>query len=87
MDKCRSPINPGCGERDIAVYIVFDGKVLPVCRKCWRVIADTDLEWWEGISEDRLKRSVEEARREVVERVKRKVLEEMAKRTVKRKAK
>ena len=48
MESCRSPLNPNCGNTDIAVYIVVGDERLPICSKCWRVIADGDYEWGEG---------------------------------------
>jgi len=67
-ETCRSPLNPNCGGRDIAVYIVWDGKRLPICHKCWMQIAETDLEWGEGVSKARLKRQIEEAKRAIIEK-------------------
>lgn len=64
-EVCRSPLNPDCGRRDIQVYILFGGRKLPVCGKCWEQIADSDLEWEEGESERKLKRKAEEERRKL----------------------
>ena len=75
MESCKSPLKPDCGSRDIAVYIVFGGKTLPLCRKCWEEIADTDLEWGEGVSKAKLERGVEEAKRQIMERLEREIIE------------
>lgn len=48
---------------------------MPVCRKCWEEIADSDLEWGEGVSKAKLERSVEEAKRQVMERLEREIIE------------
>ena len=76
LESCKSPLKPDCGSRDIAVYIVFGGKTLPVCRKCWDEIAETDLEWGEEVSKAKLERSVEEAKRQLMEKLERGVIEE-----------
>jgi len=47
-ESCRSPLNPNCGNTDIAVYIVIGDERLPIYSKCWRAIADGDYEWGEG---------------------------------------
>lgn len=77
-ERCRSPLNPRCGSRDIAVYIFYGGVKLPVCGRCWERIADSDLEWGEGVSGRKLRSQVEEAKRRLLEEVKRQALEELA---------
>jgi len=77
-ERCRSPLNPNCGGRDIAVYIVFDGKRLPICQRCWEQIAETDLEWGEGVSKAKLKRQVEEAQKAILEKAMREAIEKAA---------
>lgn len=62
-ETCRSPLRRKCGREDIAVYIVFGGRILPICRRCWKEISRSDLEWGLGISEEELKARVEEIRR------------------------
>ena len=67
MERCSSPLNPNCGSGDIALYIVYGGRKLPICRRCWEQIAETDMEWGDGVSRAKLKRQVEalmEAERE-----------------------
>ncbi|MCK4424212.1 hypothetical protein KAU93_00895 [Candidatus Bathyarchaeota archaeon] len=45
MKHCRNPWNGRCKNTDITVYILFRGEKLPICRRCWRKIAEKDLEW------------------------------------------
>ncbi len=80
MERCRSPLNPDCGNWDIALYIFFEGKRLPVCRKCWRQMAETDLEWGESIPRARVRRLVEEAKRAILEKARGEALKEVAER-------
>jgi len=42
---CQNPWNPRCESPDIELYIVYEGRTIPICRSCWRKIAKTDLEW------------------------------------------
>jgi len=44
-ESCRNPWNGNCRNSDIELYIHYKNKVLPICRHCWRQIADRDLEW------------------------------------------
>lgn len=78
MEECRSPLNPHCRSRDIALYIVYEGKRLPICRRCWEQIAETNLEWGEGVSRAKLKRQVEEAQRELLKKAEEEFLRKMA---------
>jgi len=48
QERCRSPINPKCGRKDIVVTIRVKDKMLPICRKCWKKIAYMDVEWGEN---------------------------------------
>lgn len=89
-EKCRSPLNPSCGRRDIAVYIVYGGRKLPICKGCWEQIADTDLEWGEGVSEAKMKRQAKEVLKAILERAEREAAEKAAReflRSFKREAK
>ncbi|MEM1589838.1 MAG: hypothetical protein QW175_05420 [Candidatus Bathyarchaeia archaeon] len=45
MEHCRNPWDKSCRNEDIGVYIVFKDEKLPICRRCWRKIAEKDLEW------------------------------------------
>jgi hypothetical protein len=42
---CLNPFNPDCKNTDIALDIMVKGKQLPICRKCWEVLAADDREW------------------------------------------
>lgn len=69
QERCQSPLNPECGSRDIVVYIMFGGKRLPICRKCWEMLADSNLEWGEKKMSVRTRhRRVEEAKRKLMEK-------------------
>jgi hypothetical protein len=62
-------MNPYCKNTDIALYIVVGGKRLPICAKCWEEIADSDLEWGEGISARAVKRRAEEEREKLHQKI------------------
>ncbi len=48
IEKCQNPFRKRkCGRTDIELYIWYKGEKLPICRKCWKKIADSDLEWGE----------------------------------------
>ena len=42
---CMNPWNPSCRNTDIEVSIYYDGRMVPICRRCWEEIANKDLEW------------------------------------------
>jgi hypothetical protein len=44
-ERCRNPWNGECKSTDIHLYIMFKGRQLPICRRCWSKIADKRLEW------------------------------------------
>ncbi|RJS93406.1 hypothetical protein CW705_01645 [Candidatus Bathyarchaeota archaeon] len=44
-ERCMNPWNGKCSNTDIALYIMFKGRRLPICRKCWREISSKDIEW------------------------------------------
>lgn len=44
-DECTNPWNGTCGNTDIALYIRSNQRRLPICRMCWKKIADTSMEW------------------------------------------
>jgi hypothetical protein len=82
-ERCNSPLNPNCGSRDITVYIVFHGAKLPICRRCWGQIADSDLEWGEEkVSAKTRRRKVEEAKGRFLEKIMKEAMAEVADRTV-----
>ena len=84
VERCKSPLNPKCGSTDIAVYIMYGGAKLPVCSRCWEQIAESDMEWGEGVSAEKRRRQVEEAKRRMLEDARRRALEELADRAVRR---
>jgi len=84
LERCRSPLNPKCGSTDIAVYIVYGGAKLPVCGRCWEKIAESDMEWGEGVSAEKLRSQAEEAKRRLLEEAERQALEELAERAARR---
>ena len=45
MEKCRNPWHKECQGNEIEVYIQVRGEKIPICRHCWSVIAEQDLEW------------------------------------------
>jgi len=45
IEYCKNPWNGGCNNKDIEVYIYYKGKRLPICRGCWRDIANKNVEW------------------------------------------
>lgn len=79
MEKCSNPLNPSCKSSDIILYIIYDGRRLPICRRCWEQIAETDLEWGDGVSGEKLKRQIREAKEELLEKVKGDVVRKMIK--------
>ncbi len=45
MECCQNPWNKKCGNNDIEVYIFLKEERLPICRDCWKEIAEKNLEW------------------------------------------
>ncbi|MGD8544638.1 MAG: hypothetical protein PVH12_00545 [Candidatus Bathyarchaeota archaeon] len=45
MECCGNPWNSECENRNIIVYILFEGKKRAICRRCWGKIAKEDSEW------------------------------------------
>jgi hypothetical protein len=44
-ESCMNPWNGKCMDTNIALYIIYKGERLPICRKCWEAISSTDIEW------------------------------------------
>ena len=44
-NRCRNPWNGECKNTDIEVTIYYKNRLLPICRECWRNIAEKDLTW------------------------------------------
>jgi len=42
---CMNPWKPECRNTNIEVSIYYKGKMIPICRYCWREIANRDIEW------------------------------------------
>jgi len=42
---CMNPWNPECRSTDIEVSIYYEGRMVPICRRCWEEIANKDVEW------------------------------------------
>jgi len=42
---CMNPWKPECRNTDIEVSIYYNGRMIPICRKCWSEIANRDIEW------------------------------------------
>ncbi|RJS85648.1 hypothetical protein CW706_00780 [Candidatus Bathyarchaeota archaeon] len=42
---CMNPWKPECRNTDIEVSIYYKGKMIPICRECWKEIANRDVEW------------------------------------------
>ena len=45
VEHCGNPWNGKCKKTEIQLYIFYKGRQVPICRECWRDIADKDLEW------------------------------------------
>lgn len=44
-ERCKNPWENECKNENIAVYIEWKGKRVPICKSCWSKIADSDAEW------------------------------------------
>jgi len=46
-ERCSNPFSSvkKCKNTDIAVYIYYNGSIHPICYKCWKEIAKSNLEW------------------------------------------
>jgi len=43
---CQNPWKEKkCKGTDIAVYVLYEERLHPLCWKCWRRIADSNKEW------------------------------------------
>jgi len=42
---CMNPWRPECKNTDIEVSIYYNGRMVPICRECWKEIANKDVEW------------------------------------------
>jgi hypothetical protein len=57
-ERCRNPWNGRCRNMDIEVFILYKGFRLPICRRCWSKIANSNIEW--GVDEPECLKSVGE---------------------------
>jgi len=79
-ERCASPLRPRCGSTEIALYIYFGGRRLPICWRCWREIANSSLQWSADSPERDLAEEVERVEAEVARRLAIEALTELAKR-------
>jgi len=45
VERCQNPWNGQCRSTDIELYIMHRGKQLPICRRCWSMLAEKPVEW------------------------------------------
>jgi len=45
VERCRNPWNGRCKSTDIELYIMYKGVKLPICRSCWTMLAEKNVEW------------------------------------------
>jgi hypothetical protein len=45
FENCNNPWKTKCKKKDIEVYIYYKNERLPICKKCWKKIAEKDVEW------------------------------------------
>ena len=45
IEFCQNPWNSKCKSQDIELYVIYEGRTIPICETCWRKIAKSDLEW------------------------------------------
>ena len=45
VERCRNPWNGRCKSTDIELYIMYKGAKLPICRSCWTMLAEKNVEW------------------------------------------
>jgi len=56
VEHCRNPWNGQCRNTDIEVYIMYRGKRLPICRRCWSMLGEKPVEWGESLLAKTLQR-------------------------------
>jgi|GEM_PF-828234 len=42
---CMNPWKPNCRRTDIKLSIYYNGRFLPICRRCWSEISEKNIEW------------------------------------------
>jgi len=45
VERCRNPWNGKCQGTDIELYLVYKGRQFPICRRCWSMLAEKNVEW------------------------------------------
>jgi len=45
MEHCKNPWKNDCKNGNIKLYIQFKGEKLPICKRCWNHLADSELNW------------------------------------------
>jgi hypothetical protein len=45
FERCRNPWNSKCKNTDIQLYVMYKGAQLPICRRCWSLLAEKNIEW------------------------------------------
>ena len=45
MERCKNPWKNNCKNGNIKLYIQFEGEKLPICKRCWSSIADSEISW------------------------------------------
>jgi len=43
--RCMNPWKPECRNTDIELSIYYDGRMIPICRRCWENISKENVEW------------------------------------------
>ena len=45
LEHCKNPWKHECKSENIKLYILFKGERLPICKQCWALIANKQVEW------------------------------------------
>lgn len=46
QEICKNPFRKDkCGSTDICLYIEYKGDKIPICKKCWELLGESDHEW------------------------------------------
>jgi hypothetical protein len=54
QEICKNPFRKSkCESTDIYLYIEYKGDKLPICKKCWDELGDSDYEWGSHEYEDK----------------------------------
>ena len=55
LEHCKNPLNEGCKNTDIELYIVYKGVQHPICSCCWNTLAEKTFDWEEPSSTQALR--------------------------------